>query len=82
MKNLLLKVFTFLLVFLSVFAIKASNSADPLPSWNDGINKQKIIAFVKSVSNKSSADYVAPADRIATFSLFTNDGINSIFKSK
>ena len=45
--------------------------SDPLPSWNDGATKQAITAFVEAVTTEGGADYVAPADRIATFD---NDG--------
>jgi len=44
---------------------------DPLPSWNDGDSKQAIAEFVNAVTDLNSPDYVAPADRIATFD---NDG--------
>ena len=44
---------------------------DPLPSWNEGKAKQSIIDFVKDVTNKTSSNFVKPADRIATFD---NDG--------
>ena len=40
---------------------------DPLSSWNDGAAKQAIIQFVQTVTEKSSPNYVAPEDRIATF---------------
>ncbi|MHC4180119.1 MAG: HAD family hydrolase [Planctomycetota bacterium] len=46
-------------------------AAEPLPSWNDGPAKDAIVHFVERVTTKSSADYVPPADRIATFD---NDG--------
>ena len=46
-------------------------AADPLPSWNDGSVKKTIVEFVKKVTRKGSADYVPPAERIATFD---NDG--------
>jgi phosphoglycolate phosphatase-like HAD superfamily hydrolase len=46
-------------------------AADPLPSWNDGAAKQAIIAFVNKVTTEGGADFVAPAERIATFD---NDG--------
>lgn len=49
----------------------APSGADPLPSWNDGPNKQRIVAFVKAITTEGGKDYVAPADRIATFD---NDG--------
>lgn len=45
--------------------------ADPLPSWSDTQARERIIAFVDSVTDASSADYVTPADRIA---VFDNDG--------
>jgi phosphoserine phosphatase len=44
---------------------------DPLASWNDGAAKQAIVAFVARVTNQGSADFVSPAERIATFD---NDG--------
>jgi haloacid dehalogenase-like hydrolase len=46
-------------------------SGDPLPSWNDGANKQRIVAFVKAVTSEGSKDYVAPEERIV---VFDNDG--------
>jgi phosphoglycolate phosphatase-like HAD superfamily hydrolase len=46
-------------------------AADPLPSWNDGAAKQAIIAFVTKVTTQGGADFVPPAERIATFD---NDG--------
>jgi phosphoglycolate phosphatase-like HAD superfamily hydrolase len=45
--------------------------ADPLPSWNDGVNKQRIVEFVQAVTTEGGKDYVAPAERIA---VFDNDG--------
>ncbi len=45
--------------------------ADPLPSWNDGAAKSAIVAFVDSVTDPASPDYVTPPDRIA---VFDNDG--------
>ena len=44
---------------------------DPLPSWNDGPARQRIVGFVKAVTDPRSKDFVAPADRIA---VFDNDG--------
>jgi len=51
--------------------VSASGAADPLPSWKNGPGKQAILQFVQEVTDKSSPDYVPPADRIATFD---NDG--------
>lgn len=44
---------------------------DALPSWNEGKAKNSIIEFVTAVTTEGGPDYVAPADRIATFD---NDG--------
>ena len=40
---------------------------DPLPSWNDGLAKQAILDLVAATTTEGGADYVEPADRIATF---------------
>ena len=48
-----------------------AQSADPLPSWNDGPTKQSIMAFVAKVTREGSPDFVPAAERIATFD---NDG--------
>ena len=42
-----------------------------LPSWNDGMAKQAIIAFVDKVTKEGGPDFVPPEERIATFD---NDG--------
>jgi phosphoglycolate phosphatase-like HAD superfamily hydrolase len=44
---------------------------DPLPSWNDGANKQSILNFVAAVTKEGSSDFVPVPQRIATFD---NDG--------
>jgi phosphoglycolate phosphatase-like HAD superfamily hydrolase len=49
----------------------ASAQSDPLPSWNDGPAKSRIVDFVNAVTEPGSKDYVAPAERIA---VFDNDG--------
>jgi hypothetical protein len=46
-------------------------AADPLPSWNDGAAKARIVAFVEAVTQLGGKDFVAPADRVA---VFDNDG--------
>jgi len=46
-------------------------SPDVLPSWNDGATKQAILSFVTRVTTVGGADFVPPAERIATFD---NDG--------
>jgi phosphoserine phosphatase len=45
--------------------------SDPLPSWNDTAPKKAIVEFVERVTTPGSADFVPPAERIATFD---NDG--------
>ena len=52
-------------------AFTAAAQPDPLPSWNDGPTRQAIVEFVHKVTDKSSPDFVPPAERIATFD---NDG--------
>jgi phosphoserine phosphatase len=52
-------------------AIAVPRNLDPLPSWNDGVAKDRIIAFVERVTTPGNVDYVPPDDRIATFD---NDG--------
>ena len=53
------------------FTTAFAQSADPLPSWNEGKTKQSITAFVEKVTTAGSPDFVPPAERIATFD---NDG--------
>lgn len=48
-----------------------AQTADPLPSWNDGPTKEAIVGFVEKVTEEGGPDYVASADRVATFD---NDG--------
>jgi phosphoglycolate phosphatase-like HAD superfamily hydrolase len=52
-------------------AMAQSTGPDPLPSWNDGAAKKAITDFVARVTAESGPDFVAPAERIATFD---NDG--------
>lgn len=58
--------FLFCLIFLSAPAL-----ADPLPSWNDTDNKNRIIDFVEDVTDPGSDRFVPVAHRIA---VFDNDG--------
>jgi len=59
------------LLTLVVASAHAFAASDPLPSWNDGAAKKSIVTFVAKVTEKGSADFVAPDERIATFD---NDG--------
>ena len=45
--------------------------AAPLPSWNDTVPKQAIVAFVEKVTKEGSPDFVPEPERIA---VFDNDG--------
>lgn len=47
------------------------SSVDPLPSWNDGATKQRIVEFVEMTTQSDSPQFVASAERIA---VFDNDG--------
>jgi hypothetical protein len=47
------------------------SASSPLPSWNDGPNRQAIVDFVVRTTDPSSPDFVPAEDRIATFD---NDG--------
>ena len=57
-------------VLLALAAVSVAQQ-DHLPSWNDGASKRAIIEFVGRVTKQGSPDFVAPAERIATFD---NDG--------
>lgn len=59
------------LVSALAFASSVAHAADPLPSWNDGAAKKSIVEFVAKVTKEGSVDFIAPAERIATFD---NDG--------
>jgi hypothetical protein len=45
--------------------------SSPLATWNDGAAKSAILDFVARVTDKGGAEFVPPAERIATFD---NDG--------
>ena len=54
-----------------LFAQTVFAAGDPLPSWNDGAAKKRIVNFVKAVTDPTSKDHVTPEERIA---VFDNDG--------
>lgn len=60
-----------LLACVLAFTAIGAQSADPLPSWNDGKAKQAIVTFVDKVTKPDSPDFVPVPERIATFD---NDG--------
>jgi phosphoglycolate phosphatase-like HAD superfamily hydrolase len=70
MKRALLAALTFGLA-LTLGGLATAQTADPLPSWNNGTAKKSIIDFVAKVTNKGSPSFVPPSERIATFD---NDG--------
>ncbi len=49
----------------------AALAADPLPSWNDGPTKQRVLSFVEKVTKEGSPSFVPVPERIAAFD---NDG--------
>jgi hypothetical protein len=71
MKAICKLAFVCFLVFGVAFPAKVSCAQDSLPSWNDGQAKHSILAFVEKVTAQGSANFVPPAERIATFD---NDG--------
>jgi hypothetical protein len=58
-------------VLAAAAGIAQAQSTDPLPSWNDGASKARILAFVQAVTEKGGKDFVPEDERIATFD---NDG--------
>ncbi len=46
-----------------------TEQVSPLNLWNDGKIKSEILAFVKSVTDKTSANYISEKDRIAVFDM-------------
>jgi phosphoglycolate phosphatase-like HAD superfamily hydrolase len=54
-------------VFAAAFGAQALAQFDPLPAWNDGPAKQAIVEFVHATTDQSSRQFVASAERIATF---------------
>ncbi len=43
--------------------------ADPLPSWNAGEPKDRILSFVEAVTTDGSADFVPAEERLAVFDI-------------
>lgn len=63
--------FLFLVAFYGPCHRSAFGQTDPLPSWNDGISKETIVAFVANVTAEGTESFVPVPDRIA---VFDNDG--------
>ena len=56
-----------LALILGLAAPAGAQQANALPSWNDGPAKQAILDIVRATTEPGSPDFVAPADRLATF---------------
>ena len=65
MKNLIIYLSVLTAGLCTVFA------ADPLPSWQEGETKTRLLDFISSSQVEGGEGYIAPGDRIATFD---NDG--------
>jgi phosphoserine phosphatase len=64
--------FTLVLACLLSAAVAPAHAVtDPLPSWNEGAARARIVAFVQAVTDPTGKDYVPPAARVA---VFDNDG--------
>ncbi len=55
---------SFYLIFIAILC--PLHAIDPLPSWNEGIAKQKLLEFVKMTTEEGSG-FIPPEERIATF---------------
>lgn len=62
---------TYTTVTSSAAAAGTKGVVDPLPSWNNGATKKRILDFVSAATKEGSATFVKPEDRMATFD---NDG--------
>ena len=51
----------------AVLVAQRGGAKEPLPSWQDGQAKFAILDFVRQVTDKSSAKFVKPEERIAAF---------------
>ncbi len=45
----------------------AAGHTEPLPSWNEGPTKERIVSFVREATTQAGPRFVAPDDRIVTF---------------
>jgi len=73
MKKFLRILSAFLIVFIILSSCttpsqkRKSIDTISLSSWNDGVQKQRILDFVKEVTTPDSKGYVPPKDRLAVF---------------
>ena len=59
------------ILFSLLLVLSLSQAKETLSSWNDGKSKNNIIAYVTSVTDPKSPDFIPVVDRIA---VFDNDG--------
>jgi phosphoglycolate phosphatase-like HAD superfamily hydrolase len=71
MKSVVQLVGAMALMYGVALATTSAQPNDPLPSWHAGKSRQAIVDFVTRVTTTGSPQFVAPAERIATFD---NDG--------
>src|SRR5262245_17576815 len=69
LKRTIRLLFAAVLIVASGYALSTQNltTSDPLPSWNDGPNKQAILQFVQTTATQGSARFVPREERIAAF---------------
>ena len=48
-------------------SVERAHAEDSLPSWNDGAARRAIVDFVKTTTDRSSSNFIAPEGRVATF---------------
>jgi phosphoglycolate phosphatase-like HAD superfamily hydrolase len=63
----MLKKFTTYFFFAILFTFTVNAEIDPLPSWNEGAAKNRILQFIKGTTEKGGPHYIKPEERIATF---------------
>jgi len=47
--------------------VASAVATDPLPSWNDGATKRKILSFLADVTRADAPTFVPPEERVAVF---------------
>jgi phosphoglycolate phosphatase-like HAD superfamily hydrolase len=63
----MLQKFTSYFLLAIVLTCSAYAEIDPLPSWNEGAAKNRILQFVKDTTEAGGVHYIKPEERIATF---------------
>jgi hypothetical protein len=65
MRRVILSITGSVVLVLASLGVTIAAEADPLPSWNDGAAKERILAFVSSVADPASPDFRPVEERIA-----------------